>query len=280
MLRALGSRAPDVAFVFPSGGSTGATQVGILASLLEAGIVPDLVVGSSVGALNAAFVAMDPTPAQVGRLADVWHNLTREDVFGRNRYRMVGRVVMGHDHIYTPNALRTLIARFCPLTDLDQTAIPVEVVTTDLDHGVARWWRRGPAAEILYASACLPGLFPPAVLDGRRHVDGGVLEPAPVGRACDLDATTVYVLGEILGPEEHRPERLTALEVLIRSFAISRYARLPEPTSVARPGQRVITVPGADATGIDITDFRHTKRLIAESRTISRAFLSNQLAIA
>ena len=92
-------------------------------------------------------------------------------------------------------------------------------------------------------------------------------------RAVDLDASTVYVLGEVVGPEDERPRRLTALDVLIRSFAISRYARLPEPSALARAGQRVITVPGADTTGIEITDFSHTIRIIDESRVRSRRFL-------
>jgi NTE family protein len=234
-------------------------------------------VGSSVGALNAAYFAMDPTLAHVRRLATIWEGLTRADVFGRNRYRTVARLLLRHDHIYTPTALRSLIARFCTLRELSDAKIPVHVVTTDLDNGVARWWERGSAADILYASACLPGLFPPAILGGHRHVDGGVLEPAPIQRAVDLDASTVFVLGEIVGPEDDHPGRLTALDVLIRSFAISRYARLPEPAALARAGQCVITVPGASTAGIDITDFGHTRRLIADSRTRSRQFLAREL---
>ncbi len=268
------SRSPEVAFVFPSGGSSGAAQVGILRSLVEAGIRPDVVVGSSVGALNAAFFAMDPTIAQVDRLATIWRGLNREDVFGRNRYGTITHVLLRHDHIYTPAALRALIARFCNLTELADTKVPVHVATTDLDNGVSRWWVAGPAIDILYASACLPGLFPPVMLGGHRHVDGGVLEPAPVQRAVDLDASSVYVLGEIVGPEDDQPRRLTALDVLIRSFAISRYARLPDPTALARAGQRVITVPGADTTDIEITDFSHTSRIIDESRVRSRHFLT------
>lgn len=268
-------RPVDTAFVFPSGGSTGAAQVGILASLLEAGIVPDLVVGSSVGALNAAYLAASPTPDRVAELAEIWHGLSRGDVFGRNRYYTLSRVVMRHDHIYTPAPLRSLIARFCPLQRLEDADIRIQVVTTDLDFGVARWWGSGPAAEILYASAGLPGLFPPAVLEGHRHVDGGVLEPVPIGRALDLDAATVYVLGEPSGPER-RTARPSALEVLIRSFDISRYARLPEPAALARPGQRVVSVPGAPTAHIPITNFDQTRRLIAESRMISRRFLGTR----
>jgi NTE family protein len=266
---------PDVAFVLPGGGSAGAVQVGILRSLLEAGIRPDVLVGCSVGALNAAYIAQSPTITQVRRMAVTWAGISRADVFGSSRTRTVARLVMRHSHLYEPEALRGLIRRCCAVTDLGDLKIPVHVVTTDLDNGVARWWNSGPAEDILYASACLPGLLPPVLLNGHRHVDGGVLEPAPVQRAVDLDATTVYVLGEVVGPtEEEPPGRLSALDVLVRSFAISRYSRLPDPAAVAREGQRVIVVPGASTVGITLTDFSHTRRLMAESYQRSRRFLA------
>jgi NTE family protein len=264
---------PEVAFVLPGGGSTGAAQVGILRSLLEAGIRPDVLVGCSVGALNAAFFAMDPTVAHIGRMETLWRGLSRNNVFGTARSGVVARLLTHRDHLWSPQALRDLIARNCPVGDLSDLAIPVEVVTTDIDNSVARWWRAGPAAEILYATACLPGLLRPALLDGHRHVDGGVLEPAPVQRAVDLDASTVYVLGEIVGPGDEPPARMTALDVLVRSFAVSRYARLPDPAGLARVGQRVIVVPGADTVGVAITDFRHTDRLLTESHERSTRFL-------
>ncbi len=161
-----------------------------------------MLVGCSVGALNAAFFAVDPTMAQIDRMEALWQGLSRDKVFGTRRAGVIARVVTHRDHLWSPRTLRDLIARNCPIEDLADLAIPVEVVTTDIDNAVARWWRAGPAGEILYATACLPGLLPPALLDGHRHVDGGVLEPAPVQRAVDLDASTVYVLGEIVGPGE------------------------------------------------------------------------------
>lgn len=268
--------APQTAFVLPSGGSTGAAQVGILRALLESGVVPDLLVGSSVGALNAAFLATDPSLDRVEELAGIWQRLSREDVFGRNRYYTLSRLLLRHDHICTPGPLRALIARFCDLDRLQDARVALQVVTTDLDHGVPRWWGSGRAAEVLYASACLPGLFPPAVLDGHRHVDGGVLDPVPVRRAIDLDATHVFVLGEPSGPE-WAPRRPNALEVLLRSFDISRYACLPEPGALAHPGQRVVALPGARTAHIPITDFGSTRQLIEDSYLISREFVRESI---
>lgn len=261
-----------VAFVLPAGGSGGAVQVGMLQALLEAGIRPDLLVGCSVGALNAAFVAAEPTVERVAQLRSIWTGITRTDVFGTGWSRTLLRVALRHEHVYDAAPLRALIGRFCALADLADTAVPVHVVTTDLDDGVARWWSRGPCAELLYASACLPGLLPPAELDGHRHVDGGVLEPVPVQRAVELGATTIYVLGE--GDRSAPPAgRLTALQVLLHSFAISRYARLPDFTRLAHRGQQVIVLRGASTAGLDIRDFSHTGRLVAESYDLTRGQL-------
>lgn len=274
MSRSLRPRSsPEVAFVLPGGGSAGASQVGILRSLLEAGIYPDVLVGCSVGALNAAFFALDPTLEQVERMEGLWRGLKRSSVFGTRRSGVVARVLTHRDHLWSPRTLREMLTRYCPVDDLADLRVPVEVVTTDIDNSVARWWRTGPAREILYASACLPGLLPPAILDGHRHVDGGVLEPAPVRHAVDLDASTVIVLGEIVGSEDEPAPKLTALDVLLRSFAVSRYARLPDPVGLARKGQRVIVVPGANTVGVGITDFGNTERFLAEGRERSRRFL-------
>lgn len=267
--------APEIAFVLPAGGSTGAVQVGILRALAEREILPDVVVGCSVGALNATFFALDPGVEQARMLARVWHMLSRRDVFGAGGLRSLGRIIRRCEHVYDPRPLQSLIRSLVPIADLADAAIPVHVVTTDLDLAVARWWTRGPAQALLYASACIPGLFPPAVIDGRRHVDGGVLDPVPVQRAVDTDANVVYVLGQNLGPADDVPPRMAALSVLLRSFGISRYAGLPEPTRLARAGQRVIVVPGARSVGVDITDFGQTERLISESVTTAHRYLED-----
>lgn len=265
--------APEVAFVLPAGGSTGAVQVGILRALAERGILPDVVVGCSVGALNATFFALDPGVERARELTRVWQMLGRRDIFGTGRARTLARIIRRHDHIYDAGPLRSLIRSLVPIDELADATIPVHVVTTDLDLGLARWWTKGPAHELLYASACLPGLFPPAVIEGRRHVDGGVLEPIPVTRAVDTDASVIYVLSENFGPGQDGPSRKGALDVLLRSFGVSRYARLPDPASLARAGQRVIVVPGAPVVGIDITDFSHTCRLINDSVSRAHRFL-------
>src|SRR4051794_41863075 len=147
------------AFVLSGGGSLGAAQVGALQALFESGIVPDVVVGCSVGALNAAFVAVDPTAGRVNELEQVWRGMTREVVFPDGRFSVARRLASRTDHLYSPGGLRALVADCVPVVDLADTTIPCHVVTTDLLAGEPVWWTTGDPVEVLTASACLPGLF-------------------------------------------------------------------------------------------------------------------------
>src|SRR3954451_3333460 len=157
-----GSPAREIreAVVFSGGGSLGAAQVGALQALFEAGIVPDVAVGCSVGALNAAYVAVDPTADRLGELERVWRALSRATVFPSGRFTVATRLAGRSDHLYSPEGLRAVIQSCVPLADLVDTKIPVHVVTTDLRPGESAWWSEGDPVDVLLASACLPGIFP------------------------------------------------------------------------------------------------------------------------
>lgn len=272
-----------VAFVLSGGGSHGAAQVGMLQALLGAGIVPDVLVGCSVGALNAAFVAADPTPERAARLAEVWHTLDDRAVFGSRHRHTVWNALTQRDHLYDNASLLRLIDRFCPVIDLADLAVELHVVTTDLDAGRPTWWTHGPARGILAASASLPGLFAPMLLPARdgatRHIDGGVVCPVPVAHAVGLDVDVVYVL-DVSSAERLVPSRLNALEVLVHSFSISRYANLPDHASLARPGQQVVVLPSPHMSGVDLTDFGHTETWIEQTRAACSEFLADRAALA
>jgi NTE family protein len=160
----------------------------------------------------------------------------------------------------------------------------VQVVTTDLDVGAPAWHGAGSAEDVLAASAALPGLFAPVELDGHLHVDGGVLEPLPVGRALDLGAAVTYVLDVTAGTatsgvrDGRRPR--SALEVLVRSFEVSRVVHTPAPETLARPGQEVVVVPLADTGGLGLRDFSQTSALIEQSQALADRFLAERLRVA
>src|SRR5436305_13788763 len=127
-----GSPAFRDALVLSGGGAFGAVQVGAIRALYDAGIRPDLFVGCSVGALNAAFVAVDPTLERIAELDALWRRLDRADVFTGTRRTVASHIVRRDDHIYEPDALRALVRQWLPISDLTETAVPCHVVTTDL----------------------------------------------------------------------------------------------------------------------------------------------------
>lgn len=269
---------PQDCFVLSGGGAAGAWQVGALSALLEHGVRPDLVVGCSVGALNAAFLAVDPTVARSDELMQAWRSMRREDVFGTSRASAARHIIRRQDHLYEPAALQSLIRRLVPVEDLSHTAIPVEVVTTDLLAGLPAWHRSGDPVTVLSASACLPALFPPVALAGSLHVDGGVTCPVPVGRAVELGAQRIWVLDVSTDARGGDTGRMSALDVLLRSFAISRShldrsgERQPAPHEVHR-------LPRPDVA-VDLRDFRRTPYLMQAGYAATRAALRAMTAAA
>jgi NTE family protein len=251
----------DDAIVLSGGGSLGAVQVGALRALLEAGMQPDLLVGCSVGALNAAFLAAEATVERLDELETLWRRLDRGVVFPSTRRSVAGHLVRRDAHLYEPDGLRALIRNWIPYRDLAETDVPCHVVTTDLLDGRPCWWSSGDPIEVLVASCSLPGLLPPVSLGGSVHVDGGVTCPVPSQRAAELGARRIWVLDVTGGSLGRRDERMSALDVLLLSFAISRQ-QLGNAVVAARADQHIVRMPMVSIGRHDLRDFSRTGELI------------------
>ncbi len=179
-----------VAFVLTGGAGHGAVQVGMLQALAAAGIVPDLLVGSSAGALNAVAYGSSPTPAGLQRLVDAWRGARRGDVFPLHPSDLLPAMLGRRDHLISPLGLRNWLATHLELDVLEHAVIPVHVVATDLATGRPVVISTGEAVTALMASSAVPSLFPPVALDGRLLVDGSVSADTPVTQASELGART------------------------------------------------------------------------------------------
>ena len=267
---------PANAVVLSGGGSLGAIQVGALQALFEAGIRPDVFVGCSVGALNAAFMAYEPSLDRVHELRELWLSLDRNDVFPASKRSIAGHVVRRDMHLYEPDGVRALVSRLVPVDDLAHLSVPAHIVTTDLVTGHPVWWTSGDPQKILVASASLPGLLPPVALGDSLHVDGGVTCPVPVQRAIELDAQRIFVMDVTGGSLGRRDARMNALDVLLMSFAISRYrlAKLEFPEMSERP---IIPMPRVELGHHELRDFSRTAQLIELGYEAGQKMLATEL---
>jgi len=229
-------------FVLSGGGSRGAGQVGMLRVLGEAGIVPDVLVGGSVGAINACFVGSHPTPQALDELTDRWLGMSEEVLCGRRR-GVVLNVARRRPYLFSADRIRRMVAAWVPTYHLQDLAIPVRVATTDIATGRPVHHDRGYIPDVLAASAALPAIFPPVVLRGpdgpMTHVDAGVAENVPLSGAAAIarPGDRVWVLDVTRSPSTPRTLR-NPLDVLIASLAASVRNRdeppFPDGTEVVR----------------------------------------------
>jgi NTE family protein len=230
-------RAGGIAFVLGGGGQLGAHEVGMLRALLERGIVPGLVVGTSIGAINGAAVAADPSLAAVERLTRTWSGIERDDVFAGSILGRLGTLARTRTHLHDNASLRARLAETLPAR-IEDLAVPFQCVAASIEQAAEHWFSEGPLVDAVLASSAVPGILPPVAIDGEHYVDGGVVNSIPVGRAVALGARTVYVLhvGRLDRPLE--PPRwpwevaLVAFEIARRHRFVGDLAALPDDIDV------------------------------------------------
>ena len=185
---------PQTAFVLGGGGVLGACEVGMLKALLERGIRPDLVVGTSIGALNGAFVAADPRPETAVRLEALWRDMVAGEVFSGSLLRRVGTLTKTRTHLHPFGPLRRMLRESLPVERIEDLEVPFQCVAASIERAAEHWFTEGPLAEAVLASCAVPGLLAPVRIGDEHFLDGGLVHSIPVGRAVALGATTVYVL--------------------------------------------------------------------------------------
>ena len=278
------TRRPRTAFVLSGGASLGALQVGMLRALYERGIVPDLLVGASAGALNAAFVASRPqTVATADELGAIWRGLRREDVFPVGLRALIAGVTSRDDHLVPDHGLRQLARQHLQIDRLEQAVVPLHLVTFDLTNGEEVLLSSGPVIDAVLAAVAIPGLLPSVRWGDRRLVDGGVVNNTPISHAVDLGAERVYVLpthdGSRALPNVLRRlpfhERGAACNQLA-GFGITLLIASQLRADIARYSSRVelIVLPAPNPRHVLPTDFHHARSSIDDALAATRSFLA------
>jgi NTE family protein len=237
----------------------------MLAELVERGIRADRVFGASVGAINGAAYAGNPTPDGIDRMAGIWRNVKGTDIFPRAALDGPWAYLQKRPSIHSNHGLRAIIEAGIDFENLQDTTIPFEVVTTSLTDGRERWITHGDAVEAILASSAIPSIFPPVVIDGDVLVDGGVVNNVPISRAIAAGCTRIYVM--LCGPLHYRPPQpKRPAEAALTAFFVAVHARFMRELAALPPGVEVVVFSGGGEPSAQYRDFSATSELIKEGR--------------
>lgn len=185
---------PSTAFIFSGGGSLGAIEVGMLRELIASGERPDCVVGASAGAINAAYFAGQPDADGVAMLAALWCRIRRQDIMPFSMRGLLATILRNRPHLVEADALRLLLETNLPYRRIEEAALPLHIVATDVLNGREVVLSAGPVVDAVQASAAIPGVFPPVSIGGVELVDGGVANNTPISVAVALGVKRIVVL--------------------------------------------------------------------------------------
>lgn len=252
---AIAKRPPRVGLALGGGAARGFAHVGVIQVLEEAGIRPDLVVGTSAGSLVAAIYASGKGGAQLQQVADGMEEAMLTDwtlpLFRRGVLR--GDALARYVNTQVGGAV------------IEAMGIPLGIVATDLHSGEGILFRRGDTGTAVRASSAVPSLFEPVRIGAREYVDGGLVAPVPVRYARQMGAELVIAVDISNGPETNAADG--ALQVVLQAFAIMGKSinvfELRDADVVVRPA--LGTVHGAD--------FASRRRSIEAGRTAMLAAL-------
>lgn len=271
--------------VLSGGAALGAAQVGMLSVLADAGVAPDLLIGCSAGAINAAFFATDPTIDGVEALAEIWRGLSTAQVFGGGRH-MLFNMLRGRTGLSSNAGLRDIVRSNIGYRWIQDAPVRLGVVTTHLETGTTVLHRSGEVEDILLASAAIPGVFPPVELTlahtvewPGEHVDGGVTALVPAGMAGSYSPRQVWVLdvaGAVKGTGTYHPG---SLDPVATGFALALNAQPSiETTHEQGPRVDVIHLPMSSAKRLrSALDFSRTDALIDAGRRAAEEALAHSL---
>lgn len=244
----------------------GATQIGGMRAILESGVRPDLVVGTSIGAINGAHIAYSPTVDTLDALATHWVSLSKArslrqfrtaaptDPGAEPRNRGVRRASLRRpSYLYPAGPFLHMLRATLPVATFEELELPFQCVAASVERAVAHWFDDGSLPEAVMASCSVPGLFPPFRIGDEHFFDGGLVHSIPIGRAIALGAQRIYVLhvGRI---EQPLSPPQWPWEVGTVAFEIARRHRYMEEIAETPPEIELHVMPSGsdDAPNISL----------------------------
>lgn len=249
-------------------------------ALVERGVRPNLVVGTSIGALNGAAIAADPSDSTIDRLEDLWRNLNADEIFGGSIFSVAANIVRTRTHMHGNETLRKLIERSLPVKTFDALTVPFQCVAASIERASEHWFSEGPLVDAILASAAVPGVLPPVQIGGEHFVDGGIVNSIPISRAVDLGAREIYVLQVGRADRPLTPPR-TPIQVAFVAFEIARRHRFARDLAALPKGVIAHVLPTGEPKGrgglgeLNYRDFKAISRRISAAHRATVAYLDS-----
>ncbi|MGZ4188204.1 MAG: patatin-like phospholipase family protein, partial [Actinomycetota bacterium] len=242
---------------------------------------------TSVGALNGAAIAADPTLATVEQLHDIWMTLDDDRIFGGSFLTGAANLVRSRTHLHSNRALRALITDLLPVRRFEQLKVPFQCVAASIERAAEHWFFEGPLVDAILASTAVPGVLPPVPIHGEHFVDGGIVNSIPISRAVDLGAKEIYVL-QVGRIEQPLVAPRTPVQVALVAFEIARRHRFARDLATLPHGVTAHVLPtGApkrtrrtDLRQLNYRDFKATARRIAHAHRAAADYLDASPALA
>lgn len=259
----------EVAVVLGGGGVLGAHEVGMLRALAECGIRPDVILGTSVGAINGAFYAADPTLAGVERLTELWREANLADRSAATVLRRATTLARSGTHLESLKEMRDRLVAVLPVERVEELSTPFQCVAASIERAAEHWFDSGPLADVVLASCAVPGILPPVHIDGEHFIDGGIVNSIPVSRAVTLGAAKIYVLQVGRLEQALKPARWP-WEVGLVAFEVARRHRFAHDLHSLPPDIELHVLPTGGSAAPAYNDLSGQLRLARIARTVER----------
>ena len=260
-----------VAFVLSGGASLGAIQVGMAAALLEQGIRPDMVIGTSVGAVNGSWLAAE---RPIEGLAELWSSMRSRQIFPMRPLAGWRGFTGRSANLVSNSGLRRVLDHNVAFERLEDAPIPFSVIVTDVSSGREIRLLEGPAIEAILASAAIPGVFPPVTIDGQAFIDGGIVNNTPITQAIEAGATDVWVLSTGYSCALPTVPK-SAIAMALHAVALLVQQRLEHETAGRTYPVPVHLIPPPCPITVTPMDFSQSVSLIQRARAGTTQWLSN-----
>lgn len=263
---------PGPALVLSGGAAMGAVQVGVLRALFARGFRPSLIVGTSVGALNAAFIAFHPDEEGLLKLEEIWKNGTSVNAFDRNPLKLAYNLAFQRHYLFDNRFLRKLLTQHLPVDDFSATRVPLYITATNLTKGVKHVFNSGLISRAVLASTAIPGFLRPVRINGDLYVDGGVVANLDLATAVELGAKRILAV-DIAGPGRFVPPG-SLLGVFSRSIDLMTRQIVNKDLELLKERAQISIIQVSTDSKVWMGDFSHTAEIIKRAEEIGRKMVA------